>query len=189
MDTTAAPPRAPASLWLLPVVLGAVDVVLGVAVLAWPEATVVVLAVLLGIHLLVSGAVRLGRAVLTRDGGAGARVLTATVGALYLFVGVLCFQNVMQTAAVLVLLVGLTWVVAGVLELAAALTSGPPGRWTARSWWDLVIGAVALLAGATLLAFPEASVRTLGLLFGLWLVGLGVASVVAAFRMRAAGDG
>jgi uncharacterized membrane protein HdeD (DUF308 family) len=189
MDTTAAPPRATASLWWLPVILGCVDVVLGVAVLAWPEATIVVLAVLLGLRLVVAGAVRLARAVLADDGGTGARALVAIVGVLYLFVGLLCFQDVMQTAAVLVVLVGLTWLLAGFLELLGVLSQGPPSRWTGQTWWDLVVGVVALAAGTTLLAFPEASVRTFALLLGCWLLGLGVLSVVSAFRIRAGGGG
>jgi len=187
METTAAPPRAAASLWWLPVILGTIDVVLGVAVLAWPEATVVVLAVLVGIRLLLAGVIRLARAVLADDGTPGLRLVAGAVGALYLFVGLLCFQNALQTVAVIVLLIGLTWLVAGVVELIGVLTSGPPSRWTGQVWWNLAVGVVALLAGATLLAFPEASVRTLALLLGIWLVVLGVASIVSAFRIRAAG--
>jgi len=185
--TTVAPPRAGTSLWWLPLILGVVDVVLGVLVLAWPEATVMVLAVLFAIQLLVAGVVRLARALLADDGGAGARVVTATIGVLFLFVGVLCLQNVMQTIAVLALLVGLTWLVGGVLDVVGVLSDGPPGRWTRDTAWELALGVVAVLAGITVLTFPEASVKTLAALLGIWLLVLGVTTVASAFRLRAAG--
>jgi uncharacterized membrane protein HdeD (DUF308 family) len=187
MTTTAAPPRAGTSLWWLPLILGLVDIVMGAVILAWPKATVVVLAVLFGIQLLVAGGVRLARALLAGDhAGAGARVVTAAIGVLFLFVGLLCLQNVMQTIAVLVLLVGLTWLVGGVLDIVGALGTGPPSRWTATTAWELAVGVVALVAGVTVLAFPEASVKTLAVLLGIWLLVLGVTSVVSAFRIRAA---
>jgi hypothetical protein len=187
MSTAAAPPRAGTSLWWLPLTLGVVNIVLGAIVLAWPEATVAVLAVLFGIQLLIGGVLRVARAVLAAGAGAGARAVSAAVGVLFLFVGLLCLQNLMQTVKVLVLLVGLTWLVAGVLDLVGVLGEGPPSRWSAGTGWDLLVGVVSVLAGITVLAFPEASVRTLALLLGLWLLALGAATVVSAFRLRAVG--
>ena len=144
-----------------------------------------VLAVLFGIQLLVAGVVRLARALLAGDGGTGARVVTAVIGILYLVVAVLCLQNVMQTIGVLVLLVGLTWIVGGVLDLVGALSSGRPSQWDRGTAGEFAVGAVAVLAGATVLAFPEASVKTLALLLGIWLLVLGVVTIAGAFRLRA----
>jgi uncharacterized membrane protein HdeD (DUF308 family) len=187
--TTAAPPRPGIALWWLPLALGVVDVVLGAVVLAWPEATIGVLAVLFGIQLFVAGVVRVARAILAREAGVGARAASAAVGVLFLFVGLLCLQNVMQTARVLVLLLGLTWLIGGILDLVGVLGDGPPSRWTGQTGWELAVGVVAVVAGVTVLAFPEASVRTLALLLGIWLLVLGAASMLSAFRLRAVAGG
>ena len=189
MPTIAAPPRAGTSLWWLPVILGVVDLVVGAVVLAWPEATVAVLAILFGVRLLVAGCLRLARALLAGDGATGERVATAAIGVLYAFVGLLCLQNVMQTVAVLVLLVGLTWIVGGLLDLVGALGSRSAQDRTRPTGWDLLIGVVALVAGITVVAFPAESVRTLTFLLGIWLLVLGVVSILSAFRLRAAGRG
>jgi uncharacterized membrane protein HdeD (DUF308 family) len=186
MTTATAPPRAGASLWWVPLVLGLVNIVMGALILAWPEATVAVFAVLFGIQLIVAGGVYLARALLAGDGGTGARVFTAAIGVLFLFVGLLCLQNVMQTVAVLVLLVGLTWVIGGALDIVGALGTGPPSRWTGATAFDLAVGVVALVAGVTVLVYPEISVKTLVVLVGIWLLVLGVVSVASAFRLRAA---
>jgi uncharacterized membrane protein HdeD (DUF308 family) len=186
--TIAAPPRPATSLWWLPLILGAVDIVLGVVILLWPKATVGVLAVLFALQLLVAGVVRLARGVLARGEDTGGRIVTSVIGALFLFVGLLCLQNVMQTVTVLVLLVGLTWLVGGVIDLVGVLSAGPPNRWTGRTAWDLLVGVVAVIAGVTVLAYPEASVKTLAVLLGAWLLVLGVVTIVSAFRIRAGAD-
>jgi len=188
---TLAPPRTAASLWWLALALGLVDVVIGLAVLAWPDETVVVLAVLFGLRFLVGGLLRLARSVLARDhAAAGARVATAAVGGLFVFVGLLCLQDVMQTVAVLVLLVGFSLLVGGVLDLVAVLVRGPADGFGRRTVWDALAGVASTVAGVLVLAFPETSVAALAFLLGGSFLVFGVMSVVVAFRARTvAGEG
>jgi uncharacterized membrane protein HdeD (DUF308 family) len=171
-------------LWWIRLVLGVVAVVVGVIVIAWPEATVKVVAVLFGINLLIDGIMRVLQAILTPVASPAARILYGLLGAVCIVIGVLCLRNLLQTVTVLVLLVGLSWLLAGIFEIIAALSSGAPSRWTARTALDLGTGIVALLAGIVVLAYPELSLGTLVILLGASLLVYGVVSVLSAFRIR-----
>ncbi|MFF3894148.1 HdeD family acid-resistance protein [Streptomyces sp. NPDC001812] len=151
----------------------------GVLVLVWPEATLHVLAVLLGLYLLVTGAFRFV-AVFAREGHE--RLPGLLLAVLYVLTGVLCLRNPLQTIAALSLIVGVVWLVSGVLTLYTALaTPDLPHR-------GVVLGTavLAVVAGIVVLALPVESARALTRLLGLWLVLLGLAEVVVAFAWRAA---
>jgi uncharacterized membrane protein HdeD (DUF308 family) len=171
-------------LWWIRLGLGLVAVVVGVLVVAWPSATVRVVAVLFGINLLVDGVMRVLQAVMTDDGGAGGRVLYGFLGVVSIALGVLCLRNILQTVEVLVLIAGLAWLVAGVIELVAGLSSGPPRRWNADTVLALGSGAVAVVAGTVLLLYPKVSLAALVVLLGGSLVLYGAVSVVGALRWR-----
>ncbi|WP_406723882.1 DUF308 domain-containing protein [Streptomyces sp. GD-15H] len=156
-----------------------VTLVPGVLVLVWPEATLHVLAVLIGLHLLVAGAFRFV-AVFAREGHE--RLPGLLLAVLYVLTGVLCLRNPLQTITALSLIVGVVWLVSGVLTLYTALAAQDlPHR-------GVVLGTavLAIVAGIVVLALPAESARALTRLLGLWLVLLGLAEVVVAFAWRAA---
>jgi uncharacterized membrane protein HdeD (DUF308 family) len=172
-------------LWWIRLILGLVAVVVGVMVIAWPEATVTVVAVLFGINLLIDGVLRVLQAILTPSPSATVRILYALLGAVSIVIGVLCLRNLLQTVAVLVVLVGISWLLAGVFEIIVVFSSGPPSRWNAQTALNLATGVVALLAGTVVLAYPEVSLTTLVILLGVCLLVSGSVSVLEAFRLRA----
>ncbi|MFC5853914.1 HdeD family acid-resistance protein [Streptomyces chlorus] len=163
--------------WLLGSAI--VTLVPGVLVLVWPGATLHVLAVLIGLYLLVTGAFRFV-AVFAREGHE--RLPGLLLAVLYVLTGVLCLRNPLQTITALSLIVGVVWLVSGVLTLYTALaTQDLPHR-------GVVLGmaVLAIVAGIVVLALPAESARALTRLLGLWLVLLGLAEVVVAFAWRAA---
>lgn len=163
--------------WLLGSAVAAL--VPGILVLVWPEATLHVLAVLIGLHLLVAGAFRFV-AVFAREGHE--RLPGLLLAVLYVLTGVLCLRNPLQTITALSLIVGVLWLVSGVLTLYTALaTQDLPHR-------GVVLGTavLAIVAGIVVLALPAESARALTRLLGLWLVLLGLAEVVVALAWRAA---
>jgi uncharacterized membrane protein HdeD (DUF308 family) len=183
----AAMPRPPTEPWWLRVSLGAVAVAVGLVVLAWPDATIRVLAVLFGLNLFFEGIMRVLQAVLAPAEGVAARVLYGLLGLFSIVLGVLCMRHIAGTVAVLVLFVGLFWLVAGIVELIVALSGGPPSQWTARTALELVTGVVAVLAGAFVLAFPGVTLRTFVALLAATLLIYGAVSVVSGLRLRARG--
>ncbi|GAA3291135.1 HdeD family acid-resistance protein [Streptomyces cinereospinus] len=189
-----APPGDPAELlgrlggswtWLLGSALA--TLVPGVVVLVWPAGTLHVLAVVIGLYLLVTGGFRFV-AVFAQE--RGERLPGLLLAVLYVLAGVLCLRNPLQTIAALSLIVGIVWLVTGMLTAYAAVAAEAlPHR-------GVVFGAGALgvVAGVVVLALPAESALALTRLLGLWLVLLGLVELAVAFAWRAAsrrapGDG
>jgi len=173
-------------LWWIRLVLGLAGIVVGIVVIVWPEATVTVVAVLFGVNLLIDGCLRVLQAILTPSASVVARVLYGLLGAISIVIGVLCLRHLLQTVAILVVLIGLSWLLAGIFELIVAVSSGPPSQWNARTALDLATGVIALVAGVVVLAYPKLTLGTLVILLGISLLVSGVVSVVNAFRWRGA---
>ncbi|WP_432056870.1 HdeD family acid-resistance protein [Streptomyces sp. bgisy022] len=151
----------------------------GVLVLVWPEATLHVVAVLIGLYLLLTGGFRFV-AVFAREGHE--RLPGLLLAVLYVLAGVLCLRNPLQTVAALSLIVGMVWLVSGVLTLYAALATGTlPHRGLL-----MAVAVLAVVAGIVVLALPAESARALTRLLGLWLVLLGLAEAVVAVGVRSA---
>ncbi|MCC5475570.1 DUF308 domain-containing protein [Streptomyces sp. JA03] len=163
-------------------ILGAAIVTLvpGVLILVWPDETLHVLAVLIGLYLLLTGAIRFVTAFAREDHADRLTVLLVAV--LYVLAGVLCLRHPLQTITALSLIVGLVWLSSGVLTLYPAIAARDlPHR-------GVVLGAALLgiVAGIVVLVLPAESARALTRLLGLWLVLLGLAELVTAFAWRAA---
>ncbi|KUN85410.1 HdeD family acid-resistance protein [Streptomyces griseoruber] len=152
----------------------------GVLVLVWPDETLHVLAVLIGLYLLVTGLFRFV-AVFAREDH-GERLPGLLLSVLYVLAGVLCLRNPLQTITALSLIVGVVWLVSGVLTLYTALAA----RDLPHRGFVLAAALLAVVAGIVVLALPTESARALTRLLGLWLVLLGLAEVVLALAWRAA---
>jgi uncharacterized membrane protein HdeD (DUF308 family) len=48
----------------------------------------------------------------------------------------------------------------------------------------IVIGVISIIAGAIIVEYPIASLATLSLVVGIWLVILGIMEIVAGFQLR-----
>jgi uncharacterized membrane protein HdeD (DUF308 family) len=161
---------------------GALTVLIGLLVLAWPGATVRVIAWLFAVQLVVCGVLQLVSA-FSADRGPGGRVLFTLLGALSILVGLLCLREPLQTAVVLGLLIGAMWVVQGVVGVADAVGGG---QGAARGW-AITSSALSVLGGVVVLVYPGTSLVVLTWLFGIVLLVLGVALIaqgVMAHRAR-----
>jgi len=100
-------------------VTGAVNIGLGVAILAWPEPTLRAIAALIGIWLLISGVVLIVGAVANHS-TLPLWGVTLFAGIVSSVLGIWCLRRPGQTLTVIVVLVGIWLIVVGVLELVAA---------------------------------------------------------------------
>lgn len=157
-----------------------VTLIPGIVILVWPHGTLHVVAVVIGLYLLVSGVLRFVSAFAREaQGERFARILLAT---LFVVAGVLCLRHPLQTIAALSLIVGVAWLVSGMLTLYTAIAvKGLPHRGVLAG-----VGALGVVAGIVVLALPTESAVVLTRLLGLWLVLLGLAEVVMAFALRSA---
>ena len=106
--------------WIM--AFGVLTLLAGVAVLAWPGRTLVVIAVLFGVQLIVTGIFRFVAAFAADDLTGGTRVLLAVLGVLSLIVGLYAVRHVLVTLLALALLLGIFWIVNGSVELFMALS-------------------------------------------------------------------
>lgn len=168
--------------WGLLVCLGVLSVVAGLAMLVWPQETVLVIAVIIGIQLIVGGIVRLVQSFAVDEASGGERVLLALLGIFSVLVGVLCLRNILQTVAALAILVGVFWLVAGIIDLIGGLS---PGAVHGRGW-RLLSGALGVIAGIAVLAYPGISLAALVALFGIVLLLYGALFIGTGFALRRA---
>lgn len=159
---------------------GVVSLVAGILALAWPGPTLLVLAVIFGAQLVVSGVFRLVGAVAEHGASGGTRALMAILGLLGLLVGLYALRHIMITVLALGLVLGIYWVIDGITELFAAIEHpGLPGRgWVAAS------GGLGIVAGVILLVWPGISALVLSFVVGIWLLCFGIMQLVIAVRLR-----
>jgi uncharacterized membrane protein HdeD (DUF308 family) len=163
--------------WVL--AFGIITLLTGLAALAWPGRTLVVVAVLFGIQLIVMGIFRFASA-FAHDESGGTRVLFAVLGVLSLVIGLYAVRHILVTLLALALLLGIFWVVSGAVELFTALSHRHmPGR-----GWTAVMGVLGILAGLVVLTYPGISLLTLAIVLSIWLLVFGVMEITLAFRIR-----
>jgi uncharacterized membrane protein HdeD (DUF308 family) len=165
--------------WQAVLLIGISAVLLGALVLAWPGATLVVLGVLFGIYLLVSGLLQIVAAFGTHA-EASLRVLAFISGALSIALGVLCFRSAFESILLLAVWIGVAWLFRGIAQTAAAASDAAmPAR-----GWQLFAGVVGTLAGLVVIASPFNSIGILTVFAGVWLLVTGVAEIISSLRIR-----
>jgi uncharacterized membrane protein HdeD (DUF308 family) len=165
--------------WIL--AFGVITLVTGILVLIWPGRTLVVVAVLFGIQLIVTGIFRFGAAFAAGESGA-TRVLYAVLGVFSLIIGLYAVRHVFITLLALGLLLGIFWVISGVIELFNAVAHKTMGS----RGWTALMGVLSIVAGLILLAYPGLSLLTLAILLSVWLLVLGLMEISLALRLRSA---
>ncbi|MFJ2755798.1 HdeD family acid-resistance protein [Nocardioides sp. NPDC087217] len=166
--------------WGLVLTYGLVTTALGVILAVWPKQTLVVVAVIIAIQIIVSGLFRIIAAVAGSSMEGGLRAVVGFSGALAIVVGLLFLRDPVQTLLIVTILLGVWWVIGGIVDIIGAVLRPAPGR----RMWDITAGAITVLAGAVLLINPELSLGALLVISCVWLIVVGIIAVVMAFRLR-----
>ncbi|CAM3041803.1 HdeD family acid-resistance protein [Prescottella defluvii] len=165
----------------LTVVFGLLTVGLGIAMLVWPSATLVVAAVLIAIQVFAFGIIQIVRSFAEVGAPSSARTLTGLSGALAILLGFLVLRSPLQTLVVIALVIGAWWVFRGVLDIVAGASEVPGNRAV-----GIVLGLISVVAGAIVLLQPQLSLEVFVIVVGVWMVLYGVIVVAAAFLTRRA---
>jgi uncharacterized membrane protein HdeD (DUF308 family) len=168
-------------LWKTMLALGAVALIVGVAVLIWPGESIVVASALFGGYLLASGIAQVVAA-FTVYSSAASRVLLFISGALSIVLGVVAFRDFNDGAAVwlLTLWIGVGFVFQGVSETVLAISH----KELPERGWYIFVGVLTVIAGAVVLVWPISSVVALAIIAGAWLVVIGAIEIVWAISAR-----
>ena len=164
--------------WILG--FGIATVLLGIITLAWPGRTLLVVAVLFGVQLIVMGVFRFVGAFAAEDVSGGSRVLLALLGVISLIIGLYAVRHAALTLLVLAVLLGIFWIISGVIELFTALSH----REMRGRGWTLLMGILSVLAGIVVLAYPGISLLVLAIFLSIWLLIFGAMEIVLAFQLR-----
>ena len=156
---------------------GIIAVLFGLAAIGWPNITVLALYILIGIYLLVDGALAIGAAYrANRSKQTWWPYALEALGAIAL--GVLVFAIPDITARILLLFLGIWLIGVGIMKAVLAIEY----RKEIRGEWLLVlVGGLQVLVGAFLVAFPRegalAMITIIGLgaiVYGAMLAALGL---------------
>jgi uncharacterized membrane protein HdeD (DUF308 family) len=166
--------------WLAVLTAAVATLAVGVILLAWPKATLVIVAILLGAGLVISGLFRLVEGFTAHDTSGGMRAAYVVIGLLAILVGLYCLRHRDVSIFLLALLVGTFWIIHGIADIAVAATSGPmPGR-----AFRLIAGLFSIAAGCIVLFWPAISLVVLLIVLGIWLIFYGLLLAGLAFGLK-----
>jgi uncharacterized membrane protein HdeD (DUF308 family) len=167
---------------ILTIVSGVSALVFGILILIWPQATLLVVAVLFGLQLLISGIVRIVSGAMDSWAEGWHRGLSITFGVLIVLAGILCLRNPALSLLTIIVLVAIGWLVDGVVNIVLGAQS-PRGQRLGR----ILMGVVFLIGAVLLLAFPSSALLTFVLLGGWILIAFGIVILIAGILgLRAA---
>jgi uncharacterized membrane protein HdeD (DUF308 family) len=104
------------------------------------------------------------------------------LGLLGIVIGLYAVRHIIVSVVALALLIGIYWVAYGIAQIYAAIAN----RELPHRGWMGFIGALSLVAGIIVIAWPGPSLVTLAIVLGVWLIIYGVMEIALAFQVRSA---
>lgn len=168
------------SAWLV-IAMGTISIVAGVLAIAYPELTLLALAIFTGVNLILLSLLSLVDA-FGSDVDGGSRTLAAILGVLGLIAGLVVLRRPGETLLVLILAIGIWLVVSGAVQLFRALAEAE------NRALRLVVAGGEIVLGGLLLVLPDLSLRTVAVLAGISFILRGALAVYAGWQLRRAGS-
>ncbi|MET0992296.1 MAG: DUF308 domain-containing protein [Lacisediminihabitans sp.] len=128
--------------------------VLGIAALVWPRASLYTIAILFGAYLLASGIFRIVAAFTAPLLTTGQRWLTGLLGVLVVVAGYLALSNLFTSLLAIGLLIGIAWISEGILDISASA-----GGALKPAWLGWVSGILSIIAGFVCFFLPGLAVN------------------------------
>src|SRR5215213_929831 len=119
---------------MLTMVSGVCALIIGILILVWPETTLLVVAILFGIQLLVSGVMRIIGGAVDSSAEGWKRGLLITLGVLIVLAGIFCLRNPALSLLTIILVVAVGWLVDGILTLVLGFQNPPGNGWDLSCW-------------------------------------------------------
>ncbi|MGH2855461.1 MAG: HdeD family acid-resistance protein [Solirubrobacteraceae bacterium] len=162
--------ETPGWAWWLLLLVAVCTFAVGVLLLFWPHRTLSTLAVIVGIYLLVVGAIWVGVSLGVKE----VRGVGLWRGVLALLAGVILVRHPSDSITVLALAFGIFLLLAGVFELVAAIEIPE------RRGWRILEGLVDLAIGVLIVSWPQFGVYTFAIVIGISLIVRGAVEACLA---------
>lgn len=163
----------------LAIVAGLIALGAGIVLLAWPDRTVTVVAVIVGLFLILSGLAQALDALVTHRRGTYWGLLLLR-GVIDLGVGLAAVFWPDITVWVLVVLIGIELLIGGLVSLVTAFRVPKELEQRSHFMWR---GIVSIVGGLILLVWPGQTVMVLAVVLGIYLVVMGLALLFAGFEL------
>jgi uncharacterized membrane protein HdeD (DUF308 family) len=170
-------PRGLPGGWVAELLLGLATVVIGVIVAFHPMHTLVVLAILVGVLMIVSGVYHVIRSL--RSAG-DHRMWGGIAGVLFFLAGIFLIRHLSLTLSLIALFAGFAFIIAGIAGLAEAFS----GRGRMGRGWSAFFGLICLFAGIAAITTPIGSLARLAIVLGWAFVAMGILHMIGAFVER-----
>lgn len=188
-DTTHQPIGLARTLRTIAIVTGVVSLIAGVVILIWPLKSAVAITVLIAIYTLVAGVINIALAISSKGLGGWLRVGISLLGILFVVSSIVAFANLTSTtvllAAFVAIMLGVSWIVDGIVSLFALGGPKDPFSPVPRSkGWTIAFAIISILAGVVVILSPLLTAVWLWLFIGAALVVFGIIQVVRAATLE-----
>lgn len=153
---------------------GALSIIFGIVIVAWPSITIKAFLLVLGIYLLASGAVMLLGSLVRRTGH---WIIGAMVGLLGFVAGLYVFAHPQISALAVLTVIAIWAIVAGMLQIVGGFIADH------TDWWRVFAGVIFTLFGFYIFANPKGGALTILWLIALWAIAGGILLAVSAFEV------
>jgi uncharacterized membrane protein HdeD (DUF308 family) len=164
--------------WVL--FFGIATLILGLLIVIHPRDTVYAFAIVLGIWLFVVGLFRIVAAIAEDEDTAGQRWLGAALGLFAVIVGVLFLRHTDETVATLAFLIGLFWLIGGIIEFFTAYSD----RGSDTRGFRIGMGILGFAAGLITLVWPHVTLAVIVWIMGIWLIIYALLEIVLSMQLR-----
>jgi uncharacterized membrane protein HdeD (DUF308 family) len=162
--------------WWLILIEGIAALILGILLLAYPNATLTFMVVLLGVYWLISGIFKIV-AIFVDSAMWGLKLV---IGVLGILAGIIVLQYPFISSAtvawVFILIMGIDGIIIGILALIQAFQGG--------GWGPGILGALSILFGIAILANTMIGVVVLPYVLGFLSILGGILAIILAFRLK-----
>ncbi len=167
-------------------IAGALSAAFGVLILVAPLKTASIIAAIIAVYAIISGAVYVAIGIFSRSLTGLGRVGHVLLGVLFVVAGVVAFTDLGNATLFLAVLVavvlGIVWIIEGIVALSTLGTAPSRG-------WVIVFAILSIIAGIAVLLSPLFAATVIWIYLGVSLVVLGIVQIIRAFtysRSRAA---
>ncbi|AKE40374.1 acid-resistance membrane protein [Corynebacterium kutscheri] len=158
---------------------GALAIIVGLLIMAWPGITLVTLAIVWGIYAIVDGISSFMRISSTQG---GERFLNIFSGIIGVVAGIAVIAQPVLGMAILTWVLGFWMIVRGFTEIFGAFSSVKGGA----KWWLVLAGVLWIIAGGFVMSYPGSAMVSIIYWLGFFSIVWGIALIVAGIQVRSA---